>query len=136
MILRTIVRIGAAFMIANCSAAAADFENGFPHQPDFFPIGVWLQSSFRAPKYKAIEINTYVALWEGPTEARFYRTSPEPACLLLQAQEISVGLRLKNRQVDEGLDARGRTGQRAAHRRGLVRRLHPGGRRGSTVARD
>ena len=43
-------------MIANCSAAAADYENGFPREPDFFPIGVWLQSSFRAPKYKTIGI--------------------------------------------------------------------------------
>lgn len=33
----------------------------------FFPIGVWLQDSTNAAKYRAAGINTYVGLWEGPT---------------------------------------------------------------------
>ncbi len=35
--------------------------------PDFFPIGVWLQGPHNAERYKAIGINTYVGLWDGPT---------------------------------------------------------------------
>jgi hypothetical protein len=35
--------------------------------PNRFPIAVWLQSPRNAAKYKAIGINTYVGLWEGPT---------------------------------------------------------------------
>ncbi|MGL3105066.1 hypothetical protein [Bradyrhizobium sp. BR 1432] len=35
---------------------------------DFFSIGVWLQSPTRAVNYKAIGINTFVGLPEGPTE--------------------------------------------------------------------
>ena len=97
MILRTIVRIGVALIIANCSAMGADYENGFPREPDFFPIGVWLQSSFRAPKYKAIGINTYVALWEGPTEAQL--SDLARARMFAVAAQNSVGLQSKNRQV-------------------------------------
>ena len=75
----------------------ADYENGFPREPDFFPIGVWLQSSFRAPKYKAIGINTYVALWEGPTEAQL--SDLARARMFAVAAQNSVGLQSKNRQV-------------------------------------
>jgi hypothetical protein len=37
---------------------------------DMFPIAIWLQSTFNAPRYKAMGINLYVALWDGPTEAQ------------------------------------------------------------------
>jgi hypothetical protein len=33
-----------------------------------FPITVWLQAPNNAPAYKEIGINTFVGLWEGPTE--------------------------------------------------------------------
>ena len=33
-----------------------------------FPIGVWMQSPFRAPEYRAIGINLFVGLYDGPTE--------------------------------------------------------------------
>jgi hypothetical protein len=50
--------------------AAGPFAAGFPSDPSFFPIGVWLQSPDNAPEYKRIGINTFVGLWEGPTEAQ------------------------------------------------------------------
>ena len=31
-----------------------------------FPIAVWLQAPRNAPKYQALGINLFVALWEGP----------------------------------------------------------------------
>lgn len=46
----------------------ASWKNGVPARADFFPIAVWLQSPANAAKYKAAGINTYVALWKGPTE--------------------------------------------------------------------
>jgi len=46
----------------------AQWENGPPHSADFFPIAVWLQSPRNAQRYKQAGINTYVALWRGPTE--------------------------------------------------------------------
>ena len=36
--------------------------------PSIFPIAVWLQSPANASRYAAAGINTYVALWNGPTE--------------------------------------------------------------------
>jgi hypothetical protein len=48
--------------------AGQDFPNGFPADSSFFPIGVWLQSPYRAPAYKQLGINTFVGLFQGPTE--------------------------------------------------------------------
>jgi len=36
--------------------------------PSYFPIAVWLQSPANAKRYRAIGINLYVGLWEGPTK--------------------------------------------------------------------
>lgn len=36
--------------------------------PNYFPIGVWLQSPANAQRYREIGINLYVGLWQGPTE--------------------------------------------------------------------
>src|SRR5262249_12595813 len=55
-------------LFSTFNAFACDCPNGFPKDPSFFPIGVWLQSPTRAMSYKAIGINTYVGLWDGPTE--------------------------------------------------------------------
>ncbi|KPK39756.1 MAG: hypothetical protein AMJ65_11180 [Phycisphaerae bacterium SG8_4] len=45
----------------------AQWQNGPPQEIDFFPIAVWLQNPANAAKYKQAGINTYVALWRGPT---------------------------------------------------------------------
>jgi hypothetical protein len=55
------------FSIA-ASSAREDYPNGFPNDPTFFPIGVWLQSPERAPAHKSIGINTFIGLSKGPTE--------------------------------------------------------------------
>src|ERR1035437_4384611 len=44
------------------------WKQGPSAEASFFPIAVWLQDPVDAEKYKAAGINTYVALWEGPTE--------------------------------------------------------------------
>lgn len=46
----------------------AKWENGPPHDENFFPVGVWLQQPKKAEKYKAAGINVYIALYDGPTE--------------------------------------------------------------------
>ena len=60
-----------ALLIGNSSdfaPAEQRYANGFPSNKEFFPIGVWVQSPEHAPAYKAIGINTFVGLWNGPTE--------------------------------------------------------------------
>jgi len=46
----------------------AQWENGPPHDANFFPIAVWLQNPGNAVRYKQAGINTYIGLWRGPTE--------------------------------------------------------------------
>ena len=46
----------------------AAWRNGPSTDPGYFPIAVWLQDPGRADAYRAIGINTYVGLWNGPTE--------------------------------------------------------------------
>jgi hypothetical protein len=43
------------------------FANGFPSDPSFFPIGVWLQNPAKAGVYRAMGINTFIGLWGTPT---------------------------------------------------------------------
>lgn len=40
----------------------------FLNQPDAFPVGVWLQDPINAARYKAIGVNFYAGLWDGPTK--------------------------------------------------------------------
>jgi hypothetical protein len=44
------------------------WQHGPPADPDYFPIGVWLQDPRNAERYKQAGINLYVALWQGPTD--------------------------------------------------------------------
>lgn len=44
------------------------WSNGPSADPAFFPIAVWLQSPANAPQYLKAGFNTFVGLWEGPTE--------------------------------------------------------------------
>ncbi len=46
----------------------ARWKNGPPHEEGYFPIAVWLQPPGKARQYLAAGFNTYVALWNGPTE--------------------------------------------------------------------
>lgn len=44
------------------------WSHGPPSDPSFFPITVWLQSPSSAAAYKAIGVNTFIGLYQGPTE--------------------------------------------------------------------
>ncbi len=55
-------------MAAQGESPYAAWENGPPTDPDFFPIGVWLQDPGLAPRYQEAGMNMYVGLWQGPTE--------------------------------------------------------------------
>jgi len=53
---------------AVAAPATAQWTNGPLADPHFFPIAVWLQDPAQAEAYRQVGINTYVGLWEGPTE--------------------------------------------------------------------
>lgn len=46
----------------------SEWSRGPSSEPSFFPIAVWMQDPINAFRYKSAGINTYVALWQGPTE--------------------------------------------------------------------
>jgi len=57
-----------------CFAAGLDLNpytkwpKGPPSDSGFFPLAVWLQAPSNAQRYREAGLNTYVALWKGPTE--------------------------------------------------------------------
>jgi len=59
------------FALQGSSSPYGAWTHGPPTDPAFFPIAVWLQDVRNAPKYKEAGINTYVALWRGPTQDQF-----------------------------------------------------------------
>lgn len=58
----------AAMQAADAPSFYAQWTNGPSTDPNFFPIAVWLQNPSRAEEYKRAGINTYIGLWQGPTE--------------------------------------------------------------------
>ena len=48
----------------------AQFSHGPSSDAGFFPIAVWLQTPSNAPAYAAVGINTFVGLYQGPTDAQ------------------------------------------------------------------
>ena len=51
----------------------ARWTNGPSHDESFFPIAVWLQPPDKAAQYLGAGFNTYVGLWQGPTEDQLAR---------------------------------------------------------------
>ena len=47
---------------------AAPWSRGPSSDAGYFPIAVWLQSPDKAQRYRDAGFNTYVGLWQGPTE--------------------------------------------------------------------
>ena len=70
--------------------AARVYPNGLPTDPGFFPIGVWTQSPSLAPAYAAIGINTYVGLWDGPTEEQLDQLAKHQMHVLALQNEIAL----------------------------------------------
>jgi hypothetical protein len=99
---RFLCRICFAALLINNSLASAQehYPRGFPNDPGFFPIGVWLQSPSSAPRYKAIGINTFIALWNGPTEAQLAELAKNG--MFAVAAQNDVALASVNRGVIKG----------------------------------
>ena len=54
-------------LATDAAPAETIYKNGFPADPGFFPIGVWLQSSRNAAEYRAIGVNTFIGTSDGAT---------------------------------------------------------------------
>jgi hypothetical protein len=92
-----------ALILVTCGAALADdgrYPKGLPQTPESFPLGVWLQSPANAERYKAIGINTYVALYRGPTEEQL--DALDRAGIRLICTQNARSLRFKDRPTIVG----------------------------------
>ncbi len=90
----------AAVSSGSVGAAQEAFPKGIPSNPEFFPLAVWLQAPENAERYRAIGINTYVALWKGPTEAHLDLLDKAGIKLICAQNERS--LRFKDRSTIVG----------------------------------
>jgi hypothetical protein len=67
------------------------WQKGPPHDESFFPIAVWLQSPARATQYRQAGFNTYIGLWQGPTEDQL--STLKAAGVNLICHQNAVGLK-------------------------------------------
>jgi hypothetical protein len=77
--------------------SSTKFPNGFPADPSFIPIGVWLQSPSNASAYKALGINTFVGLWGGPTRKQL--VDLERNGLFVVAEQSDLGLSFRHSKI-------------------------------------
>ena len=73
------------------AAPYANWKNGPGTSGGFFPIAVWLQSPRNAPDYKAIGINLYVGLWNGPTAQQINELKRHGIRVVCSQNEYALG---------------------------------------------
>ncbi|HLB73954.1 MAG TPA: hypothetical protein VJJ98_08040 [Sedimentisphaerales bacterium] len=96
--LRKIIVVYAAVVISTLgavygeSAASpyAKWERGLSADASFFPISVWLQSPRNAAKYKEAGINTYIGLWNGPSEEQLAELSRAGMKVICNQNEVGL----------------------------------------------
>lgn len=76
------------------------WEKGVSKDPNYFPIGVWLQAPRNAEKYRNAGINLYVGLWKGPTEEQLQVL--QQAGMKLICSQNDVGMQSKYSDVIAG----------------------------------
>ena len=60
------------------------------HDPNFFPLAVWLQSPANAAKYREAGINLYVGLWEGPTEEQLAELKKQKMRVICEQNAVAL----------------------------------------------
>lgn len=75
---------------AEPSSPYARWELGPPTDPAFFPIGVWLQDPRHAERYARLGVNTYVGLWQGPTEEQLERLGQAGMKVVCALNEVGL----------------------------------------------
>lgn len=89
-LLRSLLLLAATLPLLPAQAPTARFGNGLPRDPAFFPLGVWLQAPQNAARYRAIGVNLYVGLHEGPTEAQLQALAAAGMPVLCAQNEVGL----------------------------------------------
>jgi hypothetical protein len=85
----------ATALLANHPNSAATEKDvaptyGLPTDAAFFPLAVWLQNPSRAQAYKAIGINTFVGLWQPPTEAELAELTRQGMVVIVEQTKAAL----------------------------------------------
>jgi hypothetical protein len=75
----------------------SEWAHGPSTDTNIFPIAVWLQTPSNANAYKAIGVNYFVGLWEGPTEVQL--SSLTTSTMPVIADQNTVGLNSANNSI-------------------------------------
>ena len=91
----TLAAIASAAPVAAGEAVSAgrnalSWTNGPLSESSFFPLAVWLQSPTNAKRYREASINTYVGLWEGPTEEQLAKLKQAGMRVICEQNEVSL----------------------------------------------
>lgn len=68
----------------------SQWSHGPSSDPGFFPIAVWLQNPANAEAFRKAGINTYIALWQGPTEAQLAELKRSGMHLICEQNEVAL----------------------------------------------
>jgi hypothetical protein len=87
-----------AFVVANFECAIlAETNTVTPNSwqttrtnPAFFPIAVWLQDPTNAKAYRDAGINTFVGLWEGPTDTQLSELNKAGMLVVCDQNQIAL----------------------------------------------
>ena len=75
---------------AAATEANTNWTRGPFSDPKFFPLAVWLQAPENAARYRAAGVNTYVALWKGPTEEQLKALKAAGMKLICEQNEFAL----------------------------------------------
>ena len=71
--------------------AAMLVQTSLPAEPStHFPIAVWLQNPTNAPQFRAAGINTYVGLWQGPTDTQLDTLKAAGMSVICSQNELAL----------------------------------------------
>jgi hypothetical protein len=66
------------------------WTRGPSHDPSFFSLGVWLQNPANAARYRTAGFNTYVGLWQGPTESQLAALRKAGMLVVCEQNEAAI----------------------------------------------
>jgi hypothetical protein len=82
--------LGVAAPVNSAKTEYKQWQRGPSSDPSYFPITVWLQDPAKAPEYKAIGINTFIALWKGPTEEQLDELRKHDMKVICDQNEVGL----------------------------------------------
>jgi hypothetical protein len=88
------VSTSSAPILSANNSSYVPWPQGPASDPAWFPIAVWLQAPANARRYQDAGFNTYIGLWQGPTEEQL--TQLKTAGMKVICQQNVVGLQHTN----------------------------------------